>query len=84
MTKAYARECGYMKRNGKHAETIKIFLVDAFTKEIFRGNPAMVCILDKKIEDDFIVIPYPILIIRSESINVSVFFQIFFLEFLLF
>ncbi|AOT70650.1 PhzF family phenazine biosynthesis protein [Geosporobacter ferrireducens] len=42
-----------MKRNGKHAETIKIFLVDAFTKEIFRGNPAMVCILDKKIEDAF-------------------------------
>jgi PhzF family phenazine biosynthesis protein len=29
-----------------------IYQVDAFTKEIFQGNPAAVCILDKEIEEE--------------------------------
>lgn len=31
---------------------IEIFHVDAFTKNVFSGNPAIVCILDKKIDDE--------------------------------
>lgn len=31
---------------------IKIFLVDAFTDEAFKGNPAGVCLLDEKISED--------------------------------
>ena len=31
--------------------TIRIFQVDAFTDEPFKGNPAAVCILDKPADD---------------------------------
>lgn len=40
----------------KSAENIganKIFMVDAFTKEAFRGNPAMVCILTDTIDAEY-------------------------------
>jgi len=30
---------------------MKYFVVDAFTDELFRGNPAGVCILDKWLDD---------------------------------
>ena len=33
---------------------IKIYQVDAFTSEIFRGNPAAVCPLDKWLDDDLL------------------------------
>lgn len=33
-------------------KSIKIFQVDAFTDQLFSGNPAAVCILDKWLEDD--------------------------------
>jgi len=32
---------------------IKIFQVDAFTSEPFKGNPAAVCILEKKVSDSW-------------------------------
>ena len=32
-------------------DRIPIYQVDAFTAELFKGNPAAVCLLDKKIED---------------------------------
>lgn len=41
-----------MKTIEKKTETIKIFQVDAFTEEAFRGNPAMVCILNETIDDE--------------------------------
>ena len=41
-----------MKTIEKKTETIEIFQVDAFTEEAFRGNPAMVCILNKTIDDE--------------------------------
>ena len=31
---------------------MKYFVVDAFTNEVFKGNPAGVCVLDKPIEDE--------------------------------
>ena len=31
---------------------IRIFYVDAFTKELFKGNPAAVCILEEWLDDD--------------------------------
>ncbi|MEH6457746.1 MAG: PhzF family phenazine biosynthesis protein, partial [Cocleimonas sp.] len=31
---------------------IPIYQIDAFTSEVFRGNPAAVCLLDKWLEDD--------------------------------
>ena len=31
---------------------IRIFYVDAFTKELFKGNPAAVCILEEWPSDD--------------------------------
>ena len=31
---------------------IRIFYVDAFTKEVFKGNPAAVCILEEWLDDD--------------------------------
>ncbi|MFZ5966416.1 MAG: PhzF family phenazine biosynthesis protein [Bacillota bacterium] len=41
-----------MKIQKNRMEPIEIFQVDSFTKEAFRGNPAMVCILDKTIDDE--------------------------------
>ena len=35
-------------------KTISIYLVDAFTKEPFKGNPAAVCILQNKLEDNIL------------------------------
>lgn len=35
-------------------KTIKIYQVDAFTNEIFRGNPAAVCPLDKWLNNDLL------------------------------
>jgi len=35
-------------------KTISIYQVDAFTKEPFKGNPAAVCILQNKLEDDLL------------------------------
>lgn len=32
--------------------TIPIYQIDAFTSEVFRGNPAAVCVLDAWLEDD--------------------------------
>lgn len=31
---------------------MKCYVVDAFTKEVFKGNPAAVCVLDSWIADD--------------------------------
>lgn len=31
---------------------MKQFVVDAFTKEVFRGNPAAVCVMDRWLEDE--------------------------------
>lgn len=33
---------------------MKCFVVDAFTDELFKGNPAGVCILEKWINDDLL------------------------------
>jgi PhzF family phenazine biosynthesis protein len=33
-------------------QKIKMYQVDAFTSELFRGNPAAVCVLDEWLEDD--------------------------------
>jgi len=35
-------------------KTLKIFQVDAFTEEKFKGNPAAVCILEDEIEDEIL------------------------------
>lgn len=31
---------------------MKCYVVDAFTKEVFKGNPAAVCVLDSWIPDE--------------------------------
>ena len=31
---------------------MKCYVVDAFTKEVFKGNPAAVCVLDSWISDE--------------------------------
>lgn len=31
---------------------MKCYIVDAFTKEIFKGNPAAVCVLDQWLPDE--------------------------------
>ena len=41
-----------MKTVKKQIRAARIFLVDAFTQKVFRGNPAMVCILDKSEDDE--------------------------------
>ncbi len=33
---------------------IKLYQVDAFTKELFKGNPAAVCVLDQWLDDDLL------------------------------
>ena len=33
---------------------MKCYIVDAFTKEIFKGNPAAVCVLDQWLPDELI------------------------------
>ena len=34
--------------------TIPMYQVDAFTEEIFKGNPAAICILEEWIDDELI------------------------------
>lgn len=42
-----------MKKTSREVmNKMKYYVVDAFTDEIFKGNPAGVCILDEKISDD--------------------------------
>ena len=36
--------------------TIPQFIVDAFTDTVFKGNPAAVCLLDKWLSDDTVLI----------------------------
>ncbi len=36
--------------------TTKIYQVDAFTSELFGGNPAGICPLDKWLSDDFMAL----------------------------
>lgn len=31
---------------------MKYYVADAFTDEVFKGNPAGVCVLDKWLQDD--------------------------------
>lgn len=49
---------------------LKIYQVDAFTKEAFKGNPAGVCVLDQEVEDSTLDFPIdePIDIIPSDSL----------------
>lgn len=36
-------------------QSIRQFTIDAFTNEVFKGNPASICLLDKWLDDDVLL-----------------------------
>ena len=48
----YVIDCSVMIVYYNKKSKMRIFIVDAFTDKLFRGNPAAVCILDEEISDE--------------------------------
>ncbi len=51
----YNRPLAKLIKSFKKGTEMNIYIVDAFTKTPFTGNPAGVCILDNKIDDDLML-----------------------------